>query len=78
MAKLEDYNLKQNQKKEYIDRIIAFFKEERGEDIGMLAAEIVLDFFLSDIGKVIYNKGIEDAYVFMNDKLQDIYALEKR
>jgi uncharacterized protein (DUF2164 family) len=75
---LENFDLKPGEKKQMIDEIIAFFDKERDEDIGILAAELVLDFFLDNLGKKIYNKGIDDAYVFINDKLQDIYALEKR
>jgi len=78
MAKLEDYELKANQKKQYLDDIICFFKEERDEEIGIIAAEIVLDFFLSTLGKNIYNKGVNDAHAFISDKLDDLYALEKR
>lgn len=44
-----------------IDEIITFFKQKRGEQIGVIAAEDILDFFLQDIGPDIYNKGVEDS-----------------
>lgn len=41
--------------------IIAFFQDERGEEIGVIAAEEVLDFFLQDVAPEIYNRAVEDA-----------------
>lgn len=41
--------------------IIAFFQDERGEEIGVIAAEEALDFFLQDIAPEIYNRAVDDA-----------------
>jgi uncharacterized protein (DUF2164 family) len=48
-------------RKSCIDEIITFFKQKRGEQIGIIAAEDILDFFLQDIGMEIYNKGVKDS-----------------
>ncbi|MFA6105454.1 MAG: DUF2164 family protein [Patescibacteria group bacterium] len=44
-----------------IEAIVTFFQETREEKIGIIAAEDILDFFLRDIRKYIYNKGVEDS-----------------
>jgi len=44
-----------------IREIITYFQTEQDQEIGMIAAEDILDFFLQNLGKDIYNKGIEDA-----------------
>jgi uncharacterized protein (DUF2164 family) len=44
-----------------IKEIIAYFGTERDEEIGVIAAEDILDFFLETIGKDIFNKGIDDS-----------------
>lgn len=43
------------------ENIINFFREKRDEELGVIAAEDILDFFLEDIGPMIYNKGVEDS-----------------
>jgi uncharacterized protein (DUF2164 family) len=53
--------LDKDQRKMAIEAIMSFFQNERDEEIGIIAAEEVLDFFLNDIGTAIYNKGVDDA-----------------
>jgi uncharacterized protein (DUF2164 family) len=55
-----------------IEKIIRFFAVERDEEIGYIAAEIVLDFFIEEVGKGIYNKGVNDAQAFITGKIGDI------
>lgn len=50
--------------------IVAFFEEERGEEIGVIAAGDVLDFFLQSIGPDIYNKAIDDAKKTVQKQLE--------
>lgn len=52
-------------RKKIIDKIIGFFADERGEEIGYIAAEEVLEFFVSEIGKEIYQKGVKDSQKLM-------------
>lgn len=55
-----------------IGKIITFFKNEREEEIGMIAAEDVLDCILKEIGESIYNKGINDAKSLIKSRVEDI------
>jgi uncharacterized protein (DUF2164 family) len=41
--------------------IITYFKTSHDQDIGMLAAEDILDFFLQSIGNDLYRKAIHDT-----------------
>lgn len=68
--KLDDYT-----KKEITDGIRRFFLETRDEDIDMLTAALYLDFIMENIAPAIYNQGIDDAEVFMRDKLADMVLL---
>lgn len=52
-------------------------ENERDEEISALAAEIMLDFIINTIGTHIYNVAIGDAVAFMNQKVDDLFALEK-
>ncbi|OIO18694.1 MAG: hypothetical protein AUJ37_04980 [Candidatus Magasanikbacteria bacterium CG1_02_41_34] len=55
-----------------IDKIMTFFSEERDEDIGMIAAEEVLDMFLELIGPTLHNSAITEAKDWFKTKLADI------
>ncbi len=48
-------------KRKHINALIGYFSEERDEEVGYIAAEQILDFFLNETGKDIYRKGVEDA-----------------
>ena len=43
------------------EELIIFFDKERGEKIGIIAAEEILNHFLKSVGVKIFNKGIYDA-----------------
>ncbi|MBR0576211.1 DUF2164 family protein [Proteiniclasticum sp. BAD-10] len=65
------------QREEIIARIKAYFEEEREEFLGDLAAGLLLDFFLETLGPALYNAGIQDAYRYLEDRLEDMMALQK-
>ncbi|WP_172194299.1 DUF2164 domain-containing protein [Saccharibacillus qingshengii] len=71
--------------KEDKDEIIAdlqnFFYEERGEEIGSLAAEQLLDHMMKQFAPYIYNQAVRDAKTAVNEKMlqieDELYALER-
>lgn len=48
-------------RKKAIQATIDYFHTEQDHEIGVIAAEDILDFFLREIGDEIYNKAISDA-----------------
>lgn len=64
--------LSKEKKESCIQEIITFFKQERDEEIGVIAAEDVLDFFLQNIGPTIYNKGVEDSKEQLKKSFEDL------
>lgn len=65
--------LKPQQKKEALQQIIHFFESERGEKIGVIAAEAILNFFLENVGKDIYNKGLSDAQELFRQRIEEAH-----
>ncbi|NLL81281.1 MAG: DUF2164 domain-containing protein [Tissierellia bacterium] len=64
-------------KKEEMRKIIVnYFYDERDEDLGDLASQLILEFFLEELGPYIYNQGVEDAYAYTKDITEDILALQ--
>ena len=80
MAK-NTYDLSLEQKKKLQEEIIYFFQEERDEELGIIGAETVLDFFLDILGETIYNKALDDARLWLSRTVEnaesDYYALYK-
>jgi len=52
--------------------ITAYFKDERNEDIGIVAAENIFDFFLQTVGEDIYNMAIADSKKLLKQKFEDL------
>lgn len=46
--------------------------EEREEEIGIIAAERVFDFFTGNLGKIFYNKGLDDARIWFSKRMEDL------
>lgn len=59
-------------KQKYLHEIIGFFQDERGEEIGLLAAEQILDFFIDTLGTEMYKKAIGDSKKLLNERLNDL------
>lgn len=69
------------EKQRIIPLIQNYFEEERDEEIGNLAAEFLLDFFVEEVGALIYNRAIADVRKYLKAELEDLeyglYELEK-
>ncbi|PLW80248.1 DUF2164 domain-containing protein [Candidatus Woesearchaeota archaeon] len=59
-------------RRELIDEIILFFKNERDEEIGVIAAETILDFFIEKLSKDSYLKGVEDSKNLLKKTMEDL------
>lgn len=54
------------------EELIYFFESERGEKIGVIAAEEILNFFLQSVGGKVYNKGLEDAKKALENRFEEM------
>lgn len=73
--------LPREDKLQLIHRLQSFFETERGERIGELAAEQLVDFVLKEAGPYVYNAAIAEVRSVFQDKMNqlddELYALEK-
>ncbi|WP_010243339.1 DUF2164 domain-containing protein [Acetivibrio cellulolyticus] len=74
MQKIE---LTKDLKIQAINEIKKYFSTERDENIGDLSAELFLDFVTGKIAPFFYNQGIRDAHQYINERLEDLFGLEK-
>ena len=49
-----------------------FFAERLDEELSEFQAELVIDFFVKELGAPVYNQAIRDAHAFLENKLQDL------
>ena len=71
--------LSDDQKKQIISEIKAFYLEVRGEEIGIIEEQQLLDLFCEHMAPIIYNKALDDAQYWykqqMENLLSDYYML---
>ena len=76
MPKYKKLELEKEFKDKAIEEVKKFFWNERDEEIGDLAAIIILDFITEKLAPNFYNHGIKDAIAFLNETTEDMYGLE--
>lgn len=66
--------LSDEQKKAIKEEIHAYYLDERGEDIGIILQEGLLDLFMEQLAPIIYNKALDDAKVWFSRRMDDVNA----
>ena len=49
-----------------------YFAENLDHEIGELGAQLLLEFFVRELGAPVYNQAIRDAHDFLQEKLVDL------
>ncbi|ERI91123.1 hypothetical protein HMPREF1982_03488 [Clostridiales bacterium oral taxon 876 str. F0540] len=77
MNNKDKFKLTKEQREDMINSIKNYFLEEREEEIGDLASNLMLNFIIEEIAPEFYNKGVYDSYKYMSDKVEDILTIQK-
>jgi uncharacterized protein (DUF2164 family) len=72
MTKRQHDFLSKDQRQHAIREIIGYFENERDEEIGIIAAEQILDFMLITFGEQIYKKAIEDTKKLFQTNMENL------
>lgn len=75
MREKERIVLDRERREEMVRAIILFFRKEREEEMGQLAAGMFLDFVVEKLAPEFYNQGVLDSCAYMNEKLEDMQSL---
>jgi len=75
MREKERIKLEKDKRDDMVKAIIAYFKKERDEEIGQLAAGMVLDFVIDKLAPEFYNQGVLDSCAYMNERIEDMQSL---
>ena len=57
---------------EAIESIKRFFRENRDEDAGNLAAGELLDYFLEELGPIVYNQAVADVQERLQARIMEV------
>lgn len=78
---LSNYQLSDEEKQKFRNEIISFFRDEMEQELGIIGTEKVLEFFITQMGDLIYNKALDDARIWyqrlMENGEADFYSLYK-
>ena len=66
--------LSEEQKKALREEIHAYYLDQRGEDIGIILQEGLLDLFLEELAPIVYNKALDDAKLWFSRRMDDVEA----
>lgn len=71
------FELSKEKRDQMVGEIKNYFENERDEELGDLAASLILDFFIEKLAPEFYNQGIYDSYQFMTDRVEDLLGIQK-
>lgn len=71
------FNISREKRENLKNEIKTYFYEERDEELGDLAAEMILGFFMDKLAAEFYNQGIEDSYRYITDRAEDLLGIQK-
>ena len=69
--------LTKERRAEMVSQIKNYFLKERDEEIGDLAAGLILDFILEKLAPEFYNQGVFDSHQYMKDAAEDLLSIQK-
>ena len=77
MGKKNPIKISKETRGDMISSIKNYFEKEREEELGDLAAGLILDFIIEDLASDFYNQGVYDSYQFMNNRCEDLLSILK-
>ena len=70
-----EISLSEDRLKLMAQKVQVYFRNEHDDPIGELKAEMIVEFFIKTLGPQIYNQAIDDAQIFIQDKLVDLEGI---
>jgi uncharacterized protein (DUF2164 family) len=77
MRNKDKIKISKEKREEMISSIKEYYSKERDEDLGDLAAVLILDFIIDELAAEFYNQGVYDSYKYMIDRCEDLPSIQK-
>lgn len=68
--------LSKESREDMISAIKYYFLKEREEELGDLAAGLILDFILKELAPEFYNQGVYDSQKYINDRVEELLSIQ--
>jgi uncharacterized protein (DUF2164 family) len=75
MKENDRITLTKEKREDMVTAIKAYYKEEREEEIGQLAAGMLLDFVIEELAPEFYNQGVLDSCKYLSERIEDMQSL---
>jgi len=69
---MKTIELSKEQRAEAVASVQRYFEENMAEPVGEMKAGLFLDFFLEEVGPVVYNRAVADAQTRMQMRVADL------
>lgn len=77
MSRKNPIKISKETREEMISSIKNYFEKERDEELGNLAAGLILDYITEELAPEFYNQGVYDSYKFMTVRCEDLLTILK-
>lgn len=64
--------LSDDEKRALREEIVAFYLDERDEEIGMIEQEQVMELFLEHLAPIVYNNALDDAKRWFGRQMENV------
>ncbi|MEY8339248.1 DUF2164 family protein [Lachnospiraceae bacterium 62-35] len=68
----EAIQLNDKQKKQLASEIKAFYLDIRGEEIGIIEEQQLIDLFCEHLAPIVYNKALDDSILWLKEQVKNI------
>ena len=78
---MSDIKFTNQEKEAMVVKLQSYFEKSLAQELGQFDAEFLLDFVSKELGAYYYNRGLHDARLIFEERVQtiddDLYAIEK-
>jgi uncharacterized protein (DUF2164 family) len=75
--KKNELELSKEKREEMISLIKTYFYNDRDEEIGDLAASLILNFIVDKLAPEFYNQGVIASYKYMGNSIEDLLSIQR-
>ncbi len=76
MSHKDRIKLTKEQREDMVSAIRNYFLKEREEELGDLAASLILDFIIEELAPEFYNQGVYDSQKYMSERVEDLLSIQ--
>ena len=77
MKEKDKFKLTKEKREDMVSAIKAYFLNEREEELGDLASNLILNFIIEELAPEFYNMGVYDSYKYISERAEDLLSIQK-